>query len=64
MADRYQEGLTKNRNTMRSKISEQINLHIKNEKQNGNTVFKLFLDFEKAFDSVGKKTLIVKLFDQ
>ena len=37
-------------------------LDIKNDIHNKKTVICLFLDFEKAFDSVWKKGLIVKLF--
>ena len=61
MVDMYQEGFTKNRNIIR--YLNRLNLHIKSGKENGNTVIGLFLDFEKAFDSMWKKALIVKLFD-
>ena len=61
MVDMYQEGFTKRRNTIR--YLNRLNLHIKRGKENGNTIIGLFLDFEKAFDSVWKKALIVKLFD-
>ena len=61
MVDMYQEGFTKNRNTIR--YLNRLNLHIKSGKESGNTVIGLFLDFEKAFDSVWKKALMVKLFD-
>ena len=61
MVDMYQEVFTKNRNTIR--YLNGLNLHIKSGKENGYTVIGLFLDFEKAFDSVWKKALIVKLFD-
>ena len=40
-----------------------LTLDIKNELDNGKTVICLFLDVEKAFDSVRKKGLIVKLFN-
>ena len=35
---------------------------IKSDLEQGKTVICLFLDFEKAFDSVWKKGLLVKLF--
>ena len=61
MVDMYQEGFTKNRNSIR--YLNRLNLHIKSGKENGNTVIGLFLDFEKGFDSVWKKALSLKLFD-
>ena len=59
--DPYQEGFTEKKNTIR--YLNRLTLDIKNELHNGKTVICLFLDFEKAFDSVWKKGLIVKLFN-
>ena len=58
--DPYQEGFTEKKNTIR--YLNRLLLSIKSDIQKGKTVICLFLDFEKAFDSVWKKGLIVKLF--
>ena len=58
--DPYQEGFTEKKNTIR--YLNRLILDIKNDINNGKTVICLFLDFEKAFDSVWKNGLIVKLF--
>ena len=58
--DPYQEGFTEKKNTIR--YLNRLILDIKSDLHEGKTVICLFLDFEKAFDSVWKKGLIVKLF--
>lgn len=58
--DPYQEGFTEGKNTVR--YLNRLILDIKTDLQQGKTVICLFLDFEKAFDSVWKKGLIVKMF--
>ena len=58
--DPYQEGFTEKKNTIR--YLNRLILDIKHDIYNGKTVICLFLDFEKAFDSVWKRGLIVKLF--
>ena len=58
--DPYQEGFTEKKNTIR--YLNRLLLDIKYDLHKGKTVICLFLDFEKAFDSVWKKGLIVKLF--
>ena len=60
--DLDQEGFTKNKNTAR--YLNRLDWLIKWGKQNKKTVIGLFIDFEKAFDSVWKKGLVVKLFDK
>ena len=57
--DPTQEGFTPKRNTIR--YLNRLNLHIKYELLDKNTVIGLFIDFEKAFDSVWKHGLIVKM---
>ena len=57
--DPNQEGFTTKRNTMR--YLNRLNLQIKYELSDGNTVVGLFIDFEKAFDSIWKEGLIVKM---
>ena len=58
--DPYQEGFSEKRNTIR--YLNRLVLDIKTDIHKGKTVICLFLDFEKAFDSVWKRGLIVKLF--
>ena len=58
--DPYQEGFSEMKNTVR--YLNRLVLGIKSDLQQGKTVICLFLDFEKAFDSVWKKGLLVKLF--
>ena len=57
--DSNQEGFTTKRNTIR--YLNRLNIKIKYEVLDGNTVIGLFIDFEKAFDSIWKKGLIVKM---
>ena len=59
--DPNQEGFTCGRNTVR--YLNRLNLEIKTDLLQKDTVIGLFIDFEKAFDSVWKKGLIVKLSD-
>ena len=54
------EGFTKARNTVR--YINRLNLSIKADIEKKLTVLCLFVDFEKAFDSVWKRGLIVKLY--
>ena len=58
--DPFQEGFTEKKNTIR--YLNRLIMSIKSDIQQGKTVICLFLDFEKAFDSVWKRGLIVKLF--
>lgn len=57
--DPNQEGFTGNRNTVR--YLNRLHLETKSDLLQNNTVIGLFVDFEKAFDSVWKKGLIVKM---
>ena len=57
--DPDQEGFSKSKNTIR--YLNRLHLGIKVDKENLLTVLCLFVDFEKAFDSVWKKGMIVKL---
>ena len=57
--DPDQEGFSKGRNTIR--YLNRLDLGIKVDQENHLTVLCLFVDFEKAFDSVWKKGLIMKL---
>ena len=54
-----QEGFTAGKNTVR--YLNRLNLEIKTDLLDKKTVVGLFVDMEKAFDSVWKKGLIVKL---
>ena len=58
--DANQEGFTANRNTIR--YLNRLHLEIKSDLLQSNTVIGLFVDFEKAFDSVWKRGLILKMF--
>ena len=58
--DPNQEGFTANRNTIR--YLNRLILETKSDLLNRNTVIGLFIDFEKAFDSVWKKGLLYKMF--
>ena len=58
--DPNQEGFTASRNTIR--YLNRLNLEIKSDLLNNDTVIGLFIDFEKAFDSVWKKGLLYKMF--
>ena len=57
--DANQEGFTTKRNTIR--YLNRLNIQIKYDINDNNTVIGLFIDFEKAFDSVWRKGLIVKM---
>ena len=57
--DPDQEGFSKSRNTIR--YLNKLNLEIKADKEKNLTILCIFIDFEKAFDSVWKRGLIVKL---
>ena len=57
--DPKQEGFTSGRNTVR--YLNRLNLGIKTDLLDNKTVIALFIDMEKAFDSVWKRGLIVKL---
>ena len=59
--DETQEGFTKGRNT--SRYLNRLDNDIRYNRQKKLTVICLFLDFEKAFDSVWKKGLLKKLND-
>ena len=61
LLDENQEGFTKQRNTIC--YLNRLDMLIQYGKHNRKTVLGLFLDFEKAFDSVWLKGLVVKLFD-
>ena len=58
--DPNQEGFTPNRNTIR--YLNRLNLEIKSDLLRNSAVIGLFIDFEKAFDSVWKKGLLFKMF--
>ena len=58
--DPCQEGFTRKRNTVR--YLNRLHLSIKGDIDKKLTVLCLFLDMEKAFDSVWKKGLIAKLY--
>jgi hypothetical protein len=60
LTDDNQEGFSKGRNTVR--YLHRLTAGIKGDIQKKLTVLCLFIDFEKAFDSVWKKGLIVKLW--
>ena len=57
--DSDQEGFSKSKNTIR--YLNRLNLGIKVDKENCLTVICIFIDFEKAFDSVWKQGVIMKL---
>ena len=59
--DPDQEGFSKFKNTIR--YLNRLHLGIKVDQENYLTVLCLFVDFEKAFDSVWKKGLITKLYN-
>ena len=59
LTDPQQEGFTARRNTIR--YLSRLNLDILTDKESNLTTLGLFVDFEKAFDSVWKKGLMVKL---
>ena len=57
--DPQQEGFTEGRNTVR--YLNRLHLQIKSDLLDKKTVIGLFVDMEKAFDSIWKKGLIIKL---
>ena len=57
--DPDQEGFSKSKNTIR--YLNKLNLEIMADKEKNLTILCIFIDFEKAFDSVWKRGLIVKL---
>ena len=57
--DSDQEGFTRLRNTIR--YLNRLHLGIKEDIEEKRTSLALFIDFEKAFDSIWKKGLLVKL---
>ena len=59
--DEFQEGFTKKRNTAR--YLNRLDTDIRHSLEKKYTVICLFIDFEKAFDSVWKKGLMRKLYD-
>ena len=59
LTDPHQEGFSAKRNTIR--YLSRLNLDIQADREENLTTFGLFVDFEKAFDSVWKKGLMVKL---
>ena len=59
--DPYQEGFSAKKNTIR--YLSRLHLGIEDDLENNRTTLGLFVDFEKAFDSVWKKGLIVKLYN-
>ena len=61
ISDGSQEGFTKGKNTIR--YLNQLNMGIKSKLEKKYTVLCLFIDMEKAFDSVWKKGLIFKLYN-
>ena len=61
LVDPDQEGFSAGKNTIR--YLNRLHLGIEADKEKKMTVLCLFVDFEKAFDSVWKKGLIVKLQD-
>ena len=61
ISDKFQEGFKKRRNTIR--YLHRLDCDIKDKIAKKYTVMCLFIDFEKAFDSVWKKGLMKKLYD-
>ena len=59
--DPNQEGFTASRNTIR--YLNRLHLEIKADLLKNKAVLGLFIDFEKAFDSIWKKGLLYKLFN-
>ena len=60
LTDPDQEGFTGGKNTIR--YLNRLHMGIESDKEKNLTVLVLFVDFEKAYDSVWKKGLITKLF--
>ena len=59
LQDPFQEGFSKGKNSIR--YLNRLNLGIHADKANNLTILCLFIDFEKAFDSVWIKALIYKM---
>ena len=59
--DENQEGFSRGKNTVR--YLHRLTAGIKGDIKKKLTVLCLFIDFEKAFDSVWKKGLVVKLWN-
>ena len=59
LVDPFQEGFSKGKNSIR--YLNRLNLTLHADKMNNLTILCLFIDFEKAFDSVWIKGLIYKL---
>lgn len=59
LVDPDQEGFSSGKNTIR--YLNRLHIGIQTDKEANKTIVCLFVDFEKAFDSVWKKGLIVKL---
>ena len=59
--DKFQEGFKKHRNTVR--YLNRLDSDIREKLSKKNTVICLFIDFEKAFDSIWKKGIMKKLYD-
>ena len=59
--DPDQEGFTEERNTIR--YLNRLHMGIECDKEKNLTVLVLFVDFEKAYDSIWKKGLITKLYN-
>ena len=59
LQDPYQEGFSKGKNSIR--YLNRLNLGIHADKTNNLTILCLFIDFEKAFDSVWINALIYKM---
>ena len=58
--DPDQEGFTEGKNTIR--YLNRLHLGIESDKESNLTILVLFVDFEKAYDSIWKKGLITKLY--
>ena len=61
ITDQFQEGFRKGRNTVR--YLNRLDSDIRDKLSKKYTVICLFIDFEKAFDSVWKRGLMKKLYD-
>ena len=59
--DPDQEGFTEGRNTIR--YLNRLHIGIESDKEKNLTVLVLFVDFEKAYDSIWKRGLITKLYN-
>ena len=57
--DVHQEGFSESKNTIR--YLNRLHLGILSDKEKQLSILCLFVDFEKAFDSVWKKGLLIKL---